>query len=696
MTEGTRQMTRKEKTRNPSTLIAGRVAYPRPAYRRFRVFAFDPLVATDPQTADFNKAIVSIPWEEAWEEPLDLGPSGEYFEVIDFDPASGVFYAPLDPNDPLLLAQDGLPPSEGRPQFHQQMVYAVAMKTVRNFERALGRKVLWSNVQAPPPKPQPRSFDSAAAAAAVPATAPPPGAPAHTSAPTAPDHGYIQKLRLYPHAMQEQNAFYSPNSKAILFGYFRAQDNPGGRSLPGGWVFTCLSQDVIAHETTHAILDGLHDRFIEPSSPDTLAFHEAFADLVAIFQHFTQREPLLHALAAHRGVLDVQSLLTGLAQQFGDARDHGGGALRQAVATLGAPSKSGAYLAETDPHSRGAFLVQAVFDAFLILYERRTADLFRIAGDPVGTTARLSPDVVARLAEDATSLADQVLQICVRALDYVPPIDLRFGEFLRALVTADADLVSDDPLGARVAIAEAFRRRGIFPQGVASMAPDSLTWESPDPEPDGTVCSLPGELCPTLDLQPLFGRQAIWDQARENGRAVHRWLMSLSGPEQDRWAARLGVKLRWDSKRNTVSRRRDRQGNPLLTASGDPDPAVEVHSVRMARRIGPNGEDLRQLVIEITQRRDAYDDEKAQADADAGRPVATRPDFAFRGGATIIVDLRDNSVRYIVRKRIDDDARLVDQRKFRTQAEGVGLAMTYAATARSGLASEPFALLHGS
>jgi hypothetical protein len=46
-------------------------------------------------------------------------------------------------DDSRLLAQDGLPPSEGNPHFHQQMVYAVAMSTVQQFERALGRPVFW-------------------------------------------------------------------------------------------------------------------------------------------------------------------------------------------------------------------------------------------------------------------------------------------------------------------------------------------------------------------------------------------------------------------------------------------------------------------------------------------------------------------------------------------------------------------------
>src|SRR5262245_36607033 len=52
-------------------------------------------------------------------------------------------------------------------------------------------------------------------------------------------------------------------------------------------VFTCLSHNVIAHEMTHAVLDGMGlPHFTDPSNPDVLAFHEGFADLVALLQQF--------------------------------------------------------------------------------------------------------------------------------------------------------------------------------------------------------------------------------------------------------------------------------------------------------------------------------------------------------------------------------------------------------------------------
>jgi Zn-dependent metalloprotease len=67
------------------------------------------------------------------------------------------------------------------------------------------------------------------------------------------------------------------------------------RDAGASWVFTALSHDVVVHETTHAILDGLHRRYAEPTSVDSLAFHEAFADIVALLSHFTLTEAVVIA-----------------------------------------------------------------------------------------------------------------------------------------------------------------------------------------------------------------------------------------------------------------------------------------------------------------------------------------------------------------------------------------------------------------
>src|SRR5207237_10528988 len=99
-------------------------------------------------------------------------------------------------------------------------------------------------------------------------------------------------------------------------------------NLPGRTVFTALSHDIIAHETTHALLDGLHRYLTEPSNPDVFAFHEALADVVALFQHFTHTEVFVPQLARSRGDLLGENQLGVLAAQFGQAIGQRG-ALRQ-------------------------------------------------------------------------------------------------------------------------------------------------------------------------------------------------------------------------------------------------------------------------------------------------------------------------------------------------------------------------------
>ena len=129
---------------------------------------------------------------------LQPGPVGEYLEVVDYDPASGCFYAPVDLNHPHLLARTAWRRRRANPQFHQQMVYAVAMTTIRHFEQALG----------------PRG--------ALVAAARPDGRTAGTTRRVRP------RLRIYPHALREANAYYSPEKKALLFGYFPASAGDAG------------------------------------------------------------------------------------------------------------------------------------------------------------------------------------------------------------------------------------------------------------------------------------------------------------------------------------------------------------------------------------------------------------------------------------------------------------------------------------
>ncbi len=609
-----------------------------PPFRCLRAFSIDPSLATDYQTAPISEVTIKVPWEQ-----LQAGPRGEYLDVIDADPGSACFYEPVDLNDPSLLAQNGLAPSEGTPQFHQQMAYAVSRLTIDNFEHALGRKTLWRPVRDPKKG-------------------------------TKDDSVYVSQLRIYPHALREANAYYSPDKVALLFGYFNADADNTGEQLPGGTVFTCLSQDVVSHETTHALLDGMHRKFVNATNPDVLAFHEGFADIVALLQHFTFPEILTDQIAATQGnFTNHQTFLGQLAGQFGHATGLRG-ALREAIGkwegnvwTRQVPDPA-AYQATTEPHARGAILVAAIFDAFLAIYERRTSDLLRIATAGIGILGQgaIHPDLVQRLASEASKAARHVLTMCIRALDYCPPVDITFGEYLRAIITADYDLVDDDRFKYRVAFVEAFRRRGIYPPDVRTMSVDSLIWRTPENDEK----SYSGKLEPLFGLlsgevlQYVFAqshgdvseRNTLFDLQRQVRRKIHNWL--------DAYFKRGGSS--------------DAQYMGL-----DPNKKFEVHAARFALRTKPDGGVIPQLLITVLQ--------ADEVQADATDPNG--PTMIFEGGSSLVADLRRRKVRYCIRKNLKSKTRLAQQQGFR-MTQITSARSTYVNTDPDHPEREPFALLH--
>ena len=617
---------------------------PPPASRQLRVFAYDPSTQTDPRMFGLNEAVVSVPWETDLEE----GPTGEYLEVVDVDPASGCCYAPVDLNHPHLLATNGYPPSEANPQFHQQMVYAVAMRTIVRFERALGRKALWA---------ERLILDS------------------HGSFV---DRRYVQRLRIYPHAMREGNAYYSSQRMALLFGYFAANKTFAGNALPGSQIFCAVSHDIVAHETTHALLDGLHPRFQEATNTDVLAFHEAFADIIAMFLHFTMPESLLRQIKRAKGDLSQETLLGQLAVQFGQASGMPG-ALRSAIGREDEnqhwqpiqPKRTDYDDARNagDPHFLGSVLVSAVFAAFVTIYRDRSADLIRLSTNGTGIlpAGEISHDLAERLAQEAALVADQVLNICIRALDYVPPIDITFGEYLRALITADRDLVPDDPRGYRVAFIAAFRDRGILPKDVRHLAEDSLVWLQPplDAESANAFASLVQEL--KLDWNLNSDRRSAYCTSRENRKIVHDWIVK---PARKPLLDAMGLEA--PVLRTTIH---TEIGEDM---TGELRP-IEVHSVRPTRRTAPDGTSHAWLIIEVTQ--------GFWCETDGEK---------YRGGCTVIVDLNTNKPEYFIRKRLRGGAGAETQRTARLVAAAFAAEhnIPYISPGDHASNHEAFALLH--
>ena len=583
---------------------------PPPPRRRLRVYALDPSIGKSLQFVSVNETVLSLPWEDG----LRPGPVGEYIEVVDIDPASHRLYDPVDLNDPKLLAQDGWPPSEGNPGFHQQMVYAVAMTTIGHFEQALGRKALWAPRRA---KVTGKDGEERSEVFEVP------------------------RLRIYPHALRTDNAYYSPEKVALLFGYFQASSRVGDTTAPGSMVFSCLSSDIIAHEMSHALLDGLHRRLQETSNPDVPAFHEAFADIVALFQRFAIPELVRFQVAQARGRLNAARLLGGLAQQFGEGTRRGG-PLRD---YLGDEVRSLSYATTTEVHARGSILVAAVFEAFLKIVDHRTADLIRIATNGTGVLPEgaLHPDLVGRLTDEACKTAKHVLRMCIRALDYCPAVDITFGEYLRAVITADRDLVSDDRFHYRVAFMEAFRARDILPRDVRTVSEESLAWSTLADSKPAWLDKVVGKL--ELGWNRVLDRSKLHELTEKNRWAMWQGLKTAFAADPDLCTAFGLLKgvPRYDAKGAAVH-----PAEPGTTT-------FEVFGVRPARRVAPDGSFRTEVIATIHQRR--------AIPIDPGNPAAGN--FWFRGGATLIIDPREGGreIRYCILKNSDSKTRLDRQRR---------------------------------
>lgn len=405
------------------------------------VLAQDPLVVgrDGPVTA-----AISVPAER-----MQRGPRGHRFHVVDVQVGTNKPSSPvvLHDGDPWVYrdrwAADVQPDRDalaGDREFRAQNVYAVAAHTLALFEKNLGRPIPWYS-------------------------------------------GYPQ-LYLIPQARVEANAFYSREHNAVLFGWL-----PAIGQLPA--LYTALSYDIIAHEVTHAILDGLRPRYTEPGLPDQLAFHEAVADLVALFSVFELKGVAQHLLdpngtgvirfpsdAKARKIADPNKQqeariagraaelkgtpLARLAEQVGGRRARTGGqsgvssgrypALRDSV-NLPANDQWKDDPAFAEPHRRAEVLVAAFMQTFVSMWAGRLEEL---------RTVRDAMDA-ARAAEEGVTAARHLLAMLLRALDYLPPVELEFADVIDSVLTADLRVSPDDDYDYRGSLTAAFAAFGIVP-----------------------------------------------------------------------------------------------------------------------------------------------------------------------------------------------------------------------------------------
>jgi len=442
------------------------------------------IIAQDPSIKNSDGEIlrtrVNIPYEE-----LGPGPRGYRVHVVDYDSSQRVLYHPFDPGDdadPFENASDSRLLED--PAFHAQNVYAIIMRLLSRFEGALGRRIPW---------------------------------------------GFgVQQIHVAPHAFADANAYYSEDAQGLFFGYF-----PG---VNGEIVLTCLSHDVVVHEATHALLDGLRETYTVPSHPDQAGFHEGFADVIALLSVFGLSDVVRALLLKRESEANYipkddlrarvlrTNVLLGLAEQFGnEASRHRADCLRRAVSRR--PRKDALRdLVFEECHIRGEILSAAVLNSFIEVWTRRL-ESWLPTGDEVVP--------IDRVVEDAYDAASHLLTMCIRALDYCPVVDITFGDFLSALLTVDLELLVDDgKYKYRQILRNQFELWGINPasgaedQVRAGEVPELGIWERPSSDtPLNYECVHRESL--EKDMNEVF--RFLWENRKQLGifDNAYTWIISL-------------------------------------------------------------------------------------------------------------------------------------------------------------------------
>lgn len=276
------------------------------------------------------------------------------------------------------------------------------------------------------------------------------------------------QLLVIPRAGEWANAFYQRDTRSLQFFYFPKAKAGNGEEQE--WVYTSLSRDIIVHETTHAILDGIVPDLYDASTPQSLAIHEGLADLTAVVLAFKSNVLARAVLESTAGEIDKPSEFSNIAREFGQERS-GADALREIYNPDIKLDK-----VRQEPHFLSVVLSSALYELMIDLYkiewpreiknlERKNKKLVQQGEPPRYPNPRLSAS--GKALSTATSKFERV---AFAALDFLPPGEVSFADYGRAIIASQRNLINNDGisdsrkkrLAKRISfVVETFQKRGI-------------------------------------------------------------------------------------------------------------------------------------------------------------------------------------------------------------------------------------------
>jgi hypothetical protein len=263
--------------------------------------------------------------------------------------------------------------------------------------------------------------------------------------------GNTDPVTARPRGFAGANAFYSRNGKSLSFGYF----TPSGSASP---IYTCRSLDITAHETGHAILDGLKPGWLGTGNvPQTGGLHESFGDLTAIFLALSQLDQVEAFIAMTRANLHNKNFLAELAEEFGTALGRPTG-LRNADNDLKLSQVSNEVHAISQVFTGGIYDVLA--DIFAFEKNRQSA-----TKDP---------------AQVLLEVNQHVCKLLVNAIIQAPDVGATYSDVVNRMLTVSNS--QGDPAIYRTFIRNRFTYREVVvsPTPLTAMATGQIQMDNPN------------------------------------------------------------------------------------------------------------------------------------------------------------------------------------------------------------------------
>ncbi len=255
------------------------------------------------------------------------------------------------------------------------------------------------------------------------------------------------QLLLVPQAGRAPNAFYHRESCSLQFFSFVDRD--------GELAHTAASHDIVAHETGHAILDGIAPWLYDAQSPQSLAIHESIADLTALFSAASSRTLVEKAMELTSGRLEETWLFSSIARELGYGVGQGA-ELRSLTDPDPERPETLAHYAGKDPHHLSVVLSRAFYALLLDVYDHSREQTQRRRATQINMPAQGS-DPYRALAFSV----EIVKRVLFRGLDYLPPGDAGFLDLARAVLACDRAAHPDDSTGLRALLETRLIERGI-------------------------------------------------------------------------------------------------------------------------------------------------------------------------------------------------------------------------------------------